>query len=341
MGKKALITGITGQDGSYLAHLLLQKGYQVIGAIRRNAGLYSWRLERLGIVKDVEFIDFDLLEYSNIKKTLERVKPDEVYNLAAQSFVGLSFEQPLLTSDIDGLGTLRVLESVREAGIPARIYQASTSEMFGKVRETPQNEQTPFHPRSPYGVAKVFAHWAMINYRESYQMFAANGILFNHESPLRGEEFVTRKITRAIAGMKAGTVEVVELGNMNAKRDWGYARDYVDAMWRILQHQRPDDFVIATGETHSVREFVELAFRHAGMSIVWSGSDVNEVGTEAKTGKVLVKVSPKHFRPAEVDVLIGDATKAKTELGWSAATKFEQLVGIMMEAELDPSKRLV
>lgn len=341
MSKKALITGITGQDGSYLAHLLLQKGYEVYGAIRRNAGLYSWRLERLGIVNDVEFIDFDLLEYSNIKKTLEKVKPDELYNLAAQSFVHLSFEQPLLTSDIDGLGTLRVLEAVREAKIPAHIYQASTSEMFGKVRQTPQNEETPFHPRSPYGVAKVFAHWAMINYRESYQMFAANGILFNHESPLRGEEFVTRKITRAIAGIKAGKVDVLELGNMNAKRDWGYARDYVDAMWRILQHRVPDDFVIATGETHSVREFVELAFRHVGITIVWSGSEVNEVGTDAKTGKILVKISPKFFRPAEVDLLIGDASKAKAELGWSAPTKFEQLVGIMMEAEMDPSKRLV
>ncbi len=341
MSKKALITGITGQDGAYLALMLLQKGYKVFGAIRRNAGLYSWRLERLGIVNDVDFIDFDLLEYSNIKKTLERVKPDEVYNLAAQSFVGLSFEQPLLTSDIDGLGTLRVLESVREAGIPARIYQASTSEMFGKVRETPQTELTPFHPRSPYAVAKVFAHWAMINYRESYQMFASNGILFNHESPLRGEEFVTRKITRAIAGIKAGKQEFVELGNMHAKRDWGYARDYVDAMWRILQHGQADDFVIATGETHSVKEFVDLAFHHAGITLEWSGKEVDEVGKDKKTGKTLVKVSPKYFRPAEVDVLIGDASKAKKQLGWSATTRFDQLVAIMMEAELNPSKGLV
>ena len=254
--KKALITGITGQDGSYLAKMLLEKGYEVFGAIRRNAGLYSWRLEKLNIVHDVEFIDFDLLEYSNIKKTLAKVNPDEVYNLAAQSFVGLSFEQPILTADIDGLGVLRLLEAVREVGAPMKVYQASTSEMFGKVQATPQNERTPFYPRSPYAFAKVFAHWAMINYRESYGIFATNGILFNHESPLRGEEFVTRKITRAIANLKAGKTDVLELGNLNAKRDWGYARDYVDAMWRMLQHDRPEDFVIATGETHSVREFV-------------------------------------------------------------------------------------
>lgn len=331
--KKALITGISGQDGAYLSQLLLSKGYKVYGGIRRTAGIYSWRLDRLGIVNDVEFIDFELFEYSNIKKVLATVKPDEIYNLAAQSFVGLSFEQPLLTADIDALGVLRILEAVRDLNLSTRIYQASSSEMFGKVREVPQNEMTPFHPRSPYAVAKLFAHWAVVNYRESYNMFASNGILFNHESPLRGEEFVTRKITKAIADIQRGKREYVELGNLDAKRDWGYAKDYVEAMWMILNHSQADDFVVASGENHSVREFIEHAFNHVGIRIEWKGKDVSEEGIDAKSGKVRVKIAPKHYRPAEVDALVGDTTKAREILGWKNKTSFKQLISIMMEGE--------
>jgi len=331
--KKALITGISGQDGAYLAQFLLQKGYKVYGGIRRTAGIYSWRLDRLGITRDVEFIDFELFEYSNIRNVLLKIKPDEIYNLAAQSFVKLSFEQPLLTADIDALGVLRILEAIRELNAGIKLYQASSSEMFGKVREVPQKETTSFHPRSPYAVSKVFAHLAVVNYREAYGIFGSNGILFNHESPLRGEEFVTRKITRAIAAIVRGEQEFVELGNLDAKRDWGYAKDYVEVMWKILEHSQPDDFVVATGETHSVREFVELAFAHVGMKISWRGSKVSEEGVDEKSGKVVVKISPAYYRPAEVDELRGDASKAKKLLGWSNKTTFADLVKIMMEGE--------
>lgn len=332
--KTALITGISGQDGSYLAQFLLQSGYKVYGGIRRTAGIYSWRLDKLGITKDVEFIDFELFEYSNIKNVLNKVEPDEIYNLAAQSFVGLSFEQPLLTADIDALGVLRVLEAVRELGQSTRIYQASSSEMFGKVRETPQNETTQFHPRSPYAVAKLFAYWAVINYRESYNMFASNGILFNHESPLRGEEFVTRKITKGIANIIEGKQQYLELGNLDARRDWGYAKDYVEAMWMILNHTIPDDFVIASGANHSVREFVERAFRHVGIGIEWDGKGSAESGVDPKTSKIRVKVSPRYYRPAEVDTLVGDPSKARKELGWKSRTTFDELVSVMMEWEM-------
>ncbi len=333
--KKALITGISGQDGAYLAELLLQKGYKVYGGLRRTAGIYSWRLMRLGIVNDVEFIDFELFEYSNIKKVLATIQPDEIYNLAAQSFVGLSFEQPLLTADIDALGVLRILEAVRELGLSTRIYQASSSEMFGKVHATPQDESTPFHPRSPYAVSKVFAHWSVINYREAYKIFGSNGILFNHESPLRGEEFVTRKITKGIAGIKSGERKCIELGNLDAKRDWGYAKDYVEAMWLILNHNEPDDFVIATGENHGVREFVEHAFDYIGKKIQWRGSGVSEEGLDAKSKEVRVRVSPKFYRPADVDALVGNSSKAKKLLGWTNKTEFKELVSIMMKGELE------
>lgn len=339
--KKALVTGITGQDGSYLAHLLLSKGYKVFGAVRRNSGLYSWRLDKLGIRKDIDYVDFDLLEYSNIKRTLSRIQPDEIYNLAAQSFVALSFEQPLLTCDIDALGVVRLLESVRELGMTPRIYQASTSEMFGKVQETPQTETTPFYPRSPYAFAKLMAHWAMVNYRESYGMFNCSGILFNHESPLRGEEFVTRKITKAVGEIHRGERDLLEVGNLDSKRDWGYAREYVEAMWLMLNQPKPDDYVLATGETHSVREFVEAAFECAGIKIVWSGTGVDEVGKDEKSGKVRVKVSPKFFRPAEVDLLIGNCDKAKRQLGWQFRTDYSKLVRIMMNAELNPEAPIV
>jgi GDPmannose 4,6-dehydratase len=333
--KKALITGISGQDGAYLAEFLLQKGYKVYGGLRRTAGIYSWRLMRLGVVNDVEFIDFELFEYSNIKKVLATIQPDEIYNLAAQSFVGLSFEQPLLTADIDALGVLRILEAVRELGLSTRIYQASSSEMFGKVHATPQDESTPFHPRSPYAVSKVFAHWSVINYREAYKIFGSNGILFNHESPLRGEEFVTRKITKGIAGIKSGERKCIELGNLDAKRDWGYAKDYVEAMWLILNHNEPDDFVIATGENHGVREFVEHAFDYIGKKIQWRGSGVSEEGLDAKSKEVRVRVSPKFYRPADVDALVGNSSKAKKLLGWTNKTDFKELVSIMMKGELE------
>ena len=336
--KKALITGISGQDGAYLAQFLLEKGYKVYGGLRRTAGIYSWRLDRLGITSDVEFVDFELFEYSNIKKTLSSTKPDEIYNLAAQSFVGLSFEQPLLTSDINALGVLRVLEAMRESSLDSKFYQASSSEMYGKVQQTPQDENTPFHPRSPYAVSKVFAYWAVRNYREAYNIFASNGILFNHESPLRGEEFVTRKITRGIQDIVKGKSQCIELGNLDAKRDWGYAKDYVKAMWMILQHKEADDFVIAMGESRSVREFVELAFSHVGFKIEWHGKGVHEEGKDAKTGRTVIKVNPKYYRPSDVDALIGNASKAARVLGWKKETSFPELVKIMVDGEVSAAR---
>jgi len=332
--KTALITGIRGQDGAYLAKLLLEKGYKVYGADRRSGDSSNWRLKELGIDSDVQIVYMDLLELTNILRTIEKIRPDEVYNLAAQSFVKVSFDQPILTADIDAMGVLRLLEALRTYNPSARFYQASTSEMFGKVQEVPQSEKTPFHPRSPYGVAKLFSHWMTVNYRESYGMFCCSGILFNHESPLRGLEFVTRKLTHAIARIKAGLQDKVVVGNLNAKRDWGYALEYVDAMWRMLQQETPDDYVVATGETHTVREWIECAFAAAGYRIVWKGSGVNERGLNAQNGQVLVEVSEEFFRPAEVELLIGDATKARERLGWQPRTTFQHLLEIMVEADM-------
>ncbi len=334
MSKTALITGIRGQDGAYLAKLLLEKGYKVYGADRRSSDAGNWRLKELGIEQDVEVVYMDLLELTNIMRTVERVKPDEVYNLAAQSFVGVSFEQPILTSEVDAMGVLRLLEAIRTIKPDTRFYQASTSELYGKVQEIPQTEKTPFYPRSPYGVAKLFGHWMTVNYRESYGMFACSGILFNHESPLRGLEFVTRKITHSVARIKKGLQDKVVLGNLDAKRDWGYAAEYVEGMWLMLQQEEPDDYVLATGETHSVREFVEAAFGAAGYQIEWEGEGVDTTGRDKATGRVLVEVSPEFYRPAEVDILIGNPEKAEKRLGWKPRTKFKELVAMMVEADL-------
>lgn len=332
--KRALITGIRGQDGAYLARLLLEKGYEVYGADRRSGDSGFWRLKELGIERDVKVRYMDLLELTNIMREIERIRPDEVYNLAAQSFVHVSFEQPILTADIDAIGVLRLLEALRIIRPEARFYQASTSEMFGRVQTIPQNEKTPFYPRSPYGVAKLFGHWITVNYRESYNIFACSGILFNHESPLRGLEFVTRKLTHGIAKIRHGLQDRIVVGNLDSKRDWGYAPEYVEAMWLMLQQSEPDDYVIATGETHSVREFIEHAFKHAGFDVIWNGKGLEEKGIDRKTGRVVVEVSPEFFRPAEVDILIGDASKAKERLGWSPNTRFEDLVRIMVEADM-------
>lgn len=338
MGKTALITGIQGQDGSYLAKLLLDKGYRVFGADRRRVDTNCWRHEELGIEDAIEVAPLDLHELTNIMRAIEKVQPDEFYNLGAQSFVGASFEQPILTSEVDGIGVLRVLEAIRTLKADTKFYQASTSEMFGKVQETPQTETTPFHPRSPYGVAKLFGHWMTVNYRESYNLFATSGILFNHESPFRGREFVTRKITSGLARMKAGKQKKIVLGNLDSKRDWGYAAEYVEGMWRMLQQTSPDDFVLATGETHTIREFVEVAVAAMGGKIVWEGSGVEERGIDPETKKVIVEVSKDFYRPAEVDLLLGSPAKAKQVLGWEPQTKFADLVGIMVEADV---KRVV
>ncbi len=332
--KRALITGIRGQDGAYLARLLLEKGYEVYGGDRRSGDSSLWRLKELGIEKDVRIRYIDLLELTNVMREIENIKPDEVYNLAAQSFVQASFEQPLLTADIDAIGVLRLLEALRVIKPDARFYQASTSEMFGKVQAIPQNEKTPFYPRSPYGVAKLFGHWITVNYRESYNMFACSGILFNHESPLRGLEFVTRKLTYGIARIRAGLQDSIFVGNLESKRDWGYAPEYTEAMWLMLQQEEADDYVIATGETHSVREFVENAFKCAGFDVVWDGSGIDEKGIDNNTGKILLEVSQEFFRPSEVEILIGDCSKAKKKLGWQPRTKFSELVKIMVEADI-------
>jgi GDPmannose 4,6-dehydratase len=334
MTKTALITGITGQDGAYLAQLLLQKGYRVVGAKRRSANQNLWRLEELGIANSIEMVEFDLLEYSNIQHAINSVKPDELYNLGAQSFVGTSFVQPILTADIDGMGVVRILEACRLLNPGVRFYQASTSEMFGKVQSIPQLEATPFYPRSPYGVAKLYGHWITVNYRESYNMHACSGILFNHESPLRGEEFVTRKVTVALAKIMAGKQDVLTLGNLDAKRDWGFAGDYVEGMWRMTVADKADDYVLATGETHSIRTFIELACKHIGITIAWEGEGESSIGRNTQTGKVLVNVSKAFYRPAEVDLLIGDPTRAKKELGWNPKVNFEGLVTMMMDADM-------
>jgi GDPmannose 4,6-dehydratase len=372
--KRALITGVTGQDGSYLTELLLEKSYEVHGILRRSSSFNTARIDHLynnaGIF-DKTFITHygDLTDSSNLNRILERVQPDEIYNLAAQSHVRVSFEVPEYTAEVDAIGTLRFLDAIKNTGIDTRFYQASTSELFGKVREIPQNESTPFYPRSPYGVAKMYGYWIVINYREAYNLFACNGILFNHESPRRGETFVTRKITRAAARIRLGLQPEITLGNLDAKRDWGYAPEYVEAMWLMLQQDQPDDFVIATGETHSVREFCAAAFQAAGLEIEWRGSGVDEVGIlsglcpeapgaylpplpnglngqrepalsleKAKPpalGSVVVRIDPVYYRPTEVDILIGDPAKARNQLGWEAQIKFEDLARMMAQADLE------
>jgi len=332
--KKALVTGITGQDGAYLAKLLIDKGYKVYGAFRRTSELNTNKLNFLGVDDRINYVPLELHELTNIYRTIEMVQPDEVYNLGAQSFVGVSFEMPIYTADVTGLGPMRLLEAIRTINPGIKFYQASSSEMFGKVQETPQKETTPFYPRSPYAVAKLFSHWLTVNYRESYGMFSCSGILFNHESPLRGLEFVTRKITHAVARIKHGLQTELRLGNLDAQRDWGYSPEYVEAMWLMLQQNEPDDYVVATGTTHRVRDFVCAAFAHAGIDIEWSGQGVNETGRDKNTGKTLVRVDPQFFRPAEVDILIGDASKAKEKLGWEPRTTFEELVRIMVEHDL-------
>ena len=331
--KKALITGVTGQDGSYLAKLLLDKGYEVYGAFRRTSDLQLSRLRFLGIENKIKFIPLELLEISNLYRGIEKIEPDEIYNLGAQSFVALSFEEPIFTAEVTGIGVLRMLEAIREINPKIRFYQASSSEMFGHVQAIPQNEKTPFYPRSPYGVAKLFAHWATVNYRESYNLFACSGILFNHESPLRGFEFVTRKISDGVARIKQGIEEKLTLGNLSAKRDWGYAPEYVAAMWQMLQLPEPDDFVIATGENHTVREFAQHAFARIGMPIAFVGEGADEKGIDSKTGKVVIEVSKEFFRPAEVDTLLGDAGKAKQKLGWTSKTAFSELVSCMVDTD--------
>ncbi|HFJ9404487.1 GDP-mannose 4,6-dehydratase [Bacillus cereus group sp. MYBK69-1] len=344
--KKALITGVTGQDGSYLAEFLLEKGYEVHGIIRRSSSYNLDRIESL-VNEEIEGLNNqenfhlhygDITDTSNVIRLISEIRPDEIYNLGAQSHVKVSFDVPEYTADVDGVGTLRILEAVRILGLTetTRIYQASTSELYGKVQEVPQKETTPFYPRSPYGVAKIYGFWITKNYRESYNMFAVNGILFNHESERRGETFVTRKITLAAARIAQEKQETLYLGNLDSLRDWGYAKDYVECMWLILQHDKPEDFVIATGEMHTVREFTTLAFKHVGIELEWVGEGVEEKGIDKATGKVLVAVDPKFFRPAEVEQLLGDPTKAKTLLGWNPTkTSFEELVRIMVETDME------
>ncbi len=346
MTKRALITGVTGQDGAYLAEFLLDKGYEVHGIKRRSSSFNSARVDHLyrdPHEKDVRFVMHygDLTDATNLIRIIQTVQPDEIYNLGAQSHVKVSFETPEYTANSDALGALRLLEAIRILGLEkkTRFYQASTSEMFGQAAETPQRETTPFHPRSPYGAAKVYAYWITVNYREAYGMFAANGILFNHESPLRGETFVTRKITRAVARIILGLQDTLYLGNLDAKRDWGYAREYVEAMWLMLQQDEPEDFVIATGETRSVREFTEKAFAAAGLNLVWEGSGPAETGRDAASGRVLVRVDPRYFRPAEVDLLLGDPSKAREKLGWVARTSFEELAQLMVLEDIREARR--
>ncbi|OQY58420.1 MAG: GDP-mannose 4,6-dehydratase [Desulfobacteraceae bacterium 4572_88] len=344
--KKALITGITGQDGAYLAKFLLDKGYEVHGIKRRASSFNTARVDHLYKEPHEEGVHFfmhygDLTDSSNLIRIIQMVQPHEIYNLAAQSHVKVSFETPEYTANSDALGTLRMLEAIRILGMEkhTRFYQASTSEMYGKVREIPQSETTPFYPRSPYAAAKVYAYWITVNYREAYGMFACNGILFNHESPIRGETFVTRKITRAVARIKLGLQDGLYLGNLDAKRDWGFAGDFVEAMWMILQPDEPDDFVVATGEAHSVREFVERAFSEVGIKILWEGRETDEKGKDADTGKTLVRIEPRYFRPTEVDFLLGDPSKAKEKLGWVPKVSFDKLVRMMMQEDLKEAER--
>ena len=338
--KKALITGITGQDGSYLAELLLGKGYEVHGIIRRASTFNTSRIDHLYTDPHINgvklFLHYgDLSDGSNINRILEKVRPDEIYHLGAQSHVRVSFDIPEYTGDVSGLGTLRILDAIRETGIKTKFYQASSSEMFGKALEIPLKETTPFYPRSPYGVAKVYAYWITKNYREAYNLFACNGILFNHESPRRGETFVTRKITRGLARIKLGKEKRLYLGNLDAKRDWGYAKDFVEGMWLILQQDKPDDYLLATNETHTVREFAEETAKHFGFDLVWKGKGVKEKGVDKKTGETIIEIDPKYFRPAEVDILLGDYSKAKKQLGWEPKVRFNELVKIMAKADYE------
>ena len=332
----ALITGITGQDGAYLSKLLLHKGYEVYGTFRRASSVNFWRLEELGIHDHprMNLVEYDLTDPSTNVRLLDRTRVDEIYNLGAQSFVGVSFDQPIATAEATGLGPVHLLEAIRIVNPKIRFYQASTSEMFGKVQAVPQSEDTPFYPRSPYGVAKLYAHWMTINYRESYDIFGTSGILFNHESPLRGQEFVTRKITAAVARIKAGKQERLELGNLDAKRDWGHAEEYVEGMWRMLQADRPDTYVLATGRTETVRDFVTMAFKAADIAIEWKGSNADEVGLDAETGRTLIVINPRFYRPAEVDLLIGDPSKAERDLGWKAEITLEALCEGMVRADM-------
>lgn len=339
--KKALITGITGQDGSYLSEQLLAKGYEVHGIIRRSSSFNTSRLDHIYNNFNLKLHYGDVTDSSNINRLLESIEPDEIYNLAAQSHVKVSFDIPEYTAQVDALGTLRFLDAIKQVGLKnkTKFYQASTSELYGKVQEVPQTEKTPFYPRSPYGVAKLYSYWCVINYREAYGLHASNGILFNHESPRRGETFVSRKITRAVGRIKEGTQDCLYLGNLDSKRDWGYAPEYTDMMWRILQKDSPSDYVCATGETHTIREFCEKAFKYAGINIKFYMSGVNEYAVDIETGKTLIKVDSKYFRPSEVDILLGDSTKAQKELEWYPKTKFEDLVKIMVDADLILAKK--
>jgi GDPmannose 4,6-dehydratase len=339
MMKRALITGITGQDGSYLAELLMEKGYEVHGIIRRASSFNTKRIDHLYKDQHEEHVNMflhygDLTDSSNLNRLIEKIEPCEIYNLAAQSHVQVSFEVPEYTAEADGIGVLRLLDAIRETGVEARFYQASTSELYGKVLEVPQTETTPFYPRSPYGVAKQYGFWITKNYRESYGLHASNGILFNHESPRRGETFVTRKITMAVARIHRGLQDCLYMGNLDAQRDWGYAKDYVDMMWMMLQQNQPDDYVVATGEMHSVREFIDRSFAHVGRTIEWQGEAKEETGIDTTTGNTVVRIDPKYYRPCEVEQLLGDPAKAKRQLGWEPAVKFEELVQIMTDGDL-------
>ena len=334
--KTAIITGVTGQDGAYLSELLLAKGYKVYGTFRRTSSINFWRMQELGVDThpNLHLVEFDLTDLSTCIRLLQSSGATEVYNLAAQSFVGVSFEQPITTAEITGVGAVNLLEAIRIVNPKVRFYQASTSEMFGKVQAIPQSESTPFYPRSPYGVAKLYAHWMTINYRESYGIFGSSGILFNHESPLRGREFVTRKISDSMAKIRLGKLDVLELGNMDAKRDWGFAKEYVEGMWRMLQADQPDTYVLATNRTETVRDFVSMAGKAAGFELAFKGVAENEIGVDTRTGKTLVRVNPKFYRPAEVELLIGNPEKARRDLGWAPSTTLEQLCQMMVEADL-------
>ncbi|MBT5760711.1 MAG: GDP-mannose 4,6-dehydratase [Candidatus Marinimicrobia bacterium] len=332
--KTALITGISGQDGAYLSKLLLEKGYRVIGGDRRTASGSLWRLDELGVLNDIDLIDFELAELTNIQRVIEKNHIDELYNLAAQSFVKASFEMPLMTSDITGIGVVRILESIRKINPSIKFYQASSSEMFGKVVEIPQTENTPFYPRSPYAVSKLFAHCMTINYREAYNLHAVSGILFNHESPLRGEEFVTRKITIGFAKIKNGDFDCLELGNLDASRDWGFAGDYVKGMWMMLNNDIPQDYVLSTGMTHTIKEYIEEVSQYYDFNILWNGTDEEMVGIDTKSNKEIIKINPKYYRPTEVDILKGNPSKAQNELGWKNEVNFKELAKMMAESDL-------
>ncbi|ATS25408.1 GDP-mannose 4,6-dehydratase [Xanthomonas phaseoli] len=339
--KIAIITGVTGQDGAYLTELLLGKGYKVYGTYRRTSSVNFWRLEEVGVAKhpNLELVEYDLTDLGTTIAMVQKIQPDEIYNLAAQSFVGVSFDQPTTTAQITGIGALHLLEAIRLVNPKIRFYQASTSEMFGKVQAVPQKEDTPFWPRSPYGVAKLYAHWITVNYRESYDIFGSSGILFNHESPLRGREFVTRKITDSVAKIKLGQLDVLQLGNLDAKRDWGFAKEYVEGMWRMLQADEADTFVLATNRTETVRDFVRMAFKGAGIDVEFRGKDLDETAVDTATGKLVLQINPKFHRPAEVDLLIGDLEKAERVLGWKPQTTLEQLCQMMVEADLKRNER--